>query len=635
MTTSITSSPSRDMTLPYAFDMSSPRLIDVIKANKGWTDAIISSLTTPTYQVLDNTAHIASYLSYAKHQNKVITIYPDYDMDGISAACILYAGLAELGFNVHLFIPDYNDERAMTAANVDSIMRIYPDTDIIITCDVGISSNPGLNHAHNAYQLTTIVTDHHTEDPDDPCVATYVLNPNRHNSHDIHKDICGAQVAFHLVHYFATYYMPTKKSDINLLRLFAGIGSLADVMPIIKDNRGDISSALALLCLLYPDLPRNYYGKVDARAHIDPYNSALIQIIHAGNHHPYYLEVFHGMAQLITQLAINNKMTEIGYIDTSLIGYTIAPIFNTTRRIEGDMRDNFAVFSPSAVQTASPDYTKDPNQAIATLINNNERRKEMVVDYLSELIDPSDPSEQPFAPYVYFSSSPPGMRGLLASSLLKRHAAPTVVLNPFTFEGSGRSVDGISLLQAAQECSEKVHAAGHDYACGVDAHDVTGAEELYQTLKKMHAEWLKTTRTQVIHPDLNICYGDRSALQPQLEPHFTQVNPSLKDLDDLIDDLHALEPFGYRFEYPTISITFDHRCIVSHTLMKNKHIKIVLNNGLTILKWNSADIYPEIANAHHIICTVELGRNNFRDVISLQAIAQSMTIIPQDDGDED
>lgn len=629
MTHSITS--SHDITLPYAFDMSSPRLIDIIKANKGWTDAIIASLTTPTHQVLENTAHIASYLSYAQHQNKVITIYPDYDMDGISAACILYAGLAELGFNVNLFIPDYNDERAMTSANVDAIMRLYPTTDVIITCDVGISSNAGLTHAHNKYQLTTIVTDHHTEDPDDPCVATYVLNPNTTNSKDIHKDICGAQVAFHLVYYYATYYARDKRSDINLLRLFAGIGSLADVMPIIKDNRDDISSALSLLCLLYPDLPRNYYGKVDSRQHIDPYNSALMEVIHAGNHHPYYLEVFHGMAQLITQLAINNKMTDIGYIDTSLIGFTIAPIFNTTRRIEGDMRDNFAVFSPSAVHTAFPDYTKDPNQAIATLIDNNERRKEMVTDYLSELIDPSDPSEQPFAPYIYFTSAPPGMRGLLASNLTKRHGGPTIVLNPFTFEGSGRSIDGISLLKAAQHCGDPVHAAGHDYACGVDAHDVKGAEKLYHTLKDMHTQWLKSTRGQEIHPDLNICYGDRALLQPGQTPHFTQVNPSLKDLDDLIDDLHALEPFGYRFEYPTISITFDHRCIVSHTLMKNKHIKIVLNNGLTILKWNSADIYPDIQDAHHIICTVELDRNNFKDVISLQAVAQSMTIVKNDD----
>ena len=632
---------------PTTAAITQPAYLDIIAANRGWTNEMLSHLNEHSTRQLDNLPEMTAQLHHLISTGAQITIWPDYDVDGICSGTVLYAGLAELGARVNMIVPDYRGSRELTDKDVDHIMSVYPDTRAVITCDGGINSTAGLNYARHQYRLTTLVTDHHIEEAPG-CVADVAVNPNtRHSTYD-HRDICGAQVAYLVVEHYAATYRHDKLDTIELLRLFAGLGSLADVMPMTHRNRDDVRLALTYITMLVPEFPRDYYNRIDTKAEdkATPLNSVLMNLITSRSHHPYFSDAFKGMAYLLNELGFLGKLYDVDDFDESFIGFTLAPMFNATRRIEADMRLNMAVFTPTVVsqydtwlesQNKTRPEALNPAAAVRQLHENNLLRREEVNRHLDNLrLD-----EQPHGPHVIianqFTDQPvaSGFLGLLASEVLKlTKSEAVVVLNKYDkgsgnphYSGSGRSAGDLDLLNLH---IPGVRGRGHPQACGIQVTDDIALAALEDKLSAHTGPDLSA------HPP-----KDRSdlALIDITGADSSQVAEHHDILDvervlDLVDDLTVLQPFGHGFAYPDITLTLNAgQCQLSTMGSEDRHMKIFTPSGLTLIKWNARDNgeIDEFAQARHdgrdLEAVVEFSINVFRDQVTAQAIIRELVYV--------
>ena len=179
----------------------------------------------------------AKRLLLAIREKQKIVIYGDYDCDGLCATAILYEYLTSLGADCGYYIPDRHTEGY--GINFDALADIaereFPD--LIISVDCGITSCEEVRFAQEVLGIDMIITDHHeppVELPDCPVFDPKLSAP------PAYRDLCGAGVAFTLVRAL------DKKASENFLDI-AAIATVADVVPLTRDNRAIVSLGLAQL----------------------------------------------------------------------------------------------------------------------------------------------------------------------------------------------------------------------------------------------------------------------------------------------------------------------------------------------------------------------------------------------------
>lgn len=125
---------------------------------------------------------------------------------------------------------------------------------------------------------------------------------------------------------------------------------------------------------------------------------------------------------------------------------------------------------------------------------------------------------------------------------------------------------------------------------------------------------------------LNPCTIDHTVYTTHIAPRDVDLY-STEPLNELIDLLYAMGPFGHGIEYPTIDITIVPReCDITTIGADNQHIKITTPIGLQLLWWNAADdtYTPDIRDAEAITATVELNRNLFKGQTITQGIIRTV-----------
>ena len=198
------------------------KLIQRTFENRGYTEQFIRDINNPSYDLLKDIDVISVKLHEIFDSHAVITIYPDFDVDGISSGNIWFAGLAELGFCVNLFVPDTKQGYGLSVSEVDSIMKSYPNTNTIITCDNGISAYAAADYCKQI-GIELIVTDHHKQKI--VANADIIIDPMRLDETYAHPAICGAFVSYQIIQHYADLYCTSyMQSQISRLRVFAGIG---------------------------------------------------------------------------------------------------------------------------------------------------------------------------------------------------------------------------------------------------------------------------------------------------------------------------------------------------------------------------------------------------------------------------
>ncbi|MGI5859729.1 MAG: single-stranded-DNA-specific exonuclease RecJ, partial [Tepidanaerobacteraceae bacterium] len=166
-----------------------------------------------------------------------ITVYGDYDVDGITSCSILVKLLKNLGGIVDYYIPSRLNEGY--GLNKEAIEMIHKQgTNLIITVDNGIGSYEEVEYA-SAIGLDVIITDHHEPQQKIP-QAVAVINPKQKNCNYPFKELAGVGVALKLAHAL----MDTdSKLEKELLEL-AAIGTVADIVPLLGENRIIVKNGL-------------------------------------------------------------------------------------------------------------------------------------------------------------------------------------------------------------------------------------------------------------------------------------------------------------------------------------------------------------------------------------------------------
>lgn len=191
-------------------------------------------------------------INLAIEKNEKILIWGDFDCDGVTSTSVLYKALKHLSANVITFIPDrllhghgLNNKELIKLISKEKIK-------LVITVDCGISNNSEINLL-KGLGVDTIITDHHSTDFDVPN-AFAIINPQLNNAlkEDLTVDDItslsansGSAIAFKLA-----VALLEKNDDKKLkdeLLVIASCGIVADVVPLIGENRAMVSVALELL----------------------------------------------------------------------------------------------------------------------------------------------------------------------------------------------------------------------------------------------------------------------------------------------------------------------------------------------------------------------------------------------------
>lgn len=582
-------------------------LFGILRARRGWTDEFLARLEDTDVPPLKDAAEAVAILHGVQQAGEQVVVYPDFDMDGISSGVLGLAGLAELGFNVGMHIPDYRIGHGVPASEIDRLIAEHPRAACVVTCDVGITAHEGVDHAVER-GLKVIVTDHHIES-EGRVRAHAVVDPARADEDYPNEGLCGANVLWKLLDAYARTHRPDKVSAIAQLRLFAGIGTVADVMPLVGENRQLVRDSLSLARLLYVRRAWNDDAPVDIES------CTLLPALRAEQHHPLFVSAFEGMAVMLAAFIERGKLRSDADLDNQFYGYYLAPAFNAIRRIGTDIRTAFDVFfapGPEAKRACAEKVLED-----------NDLRKQMVLEHTEAIAA----REQPHGPHVVLSSAPTGMLGLLANQLMRSAGHPVVVVrapepDPETGEvrwpvdqragGSARSPLWFDVNQTVNDHGDGWIAAGHAHACGVSVPSPDQLGELSRVLAERSEQELARLEAS----------GELAAMEtPDLRlGDYDGCDWPIYDFEavfDLLRDLESLRPFGHGFDAPRIELITDLADARFKVMgSEAQHLAVTISEGVKCLWWNQAqrmEELEEIGRAEDVDASLVRVRGRFSE----------------------
>lgn len=426
-------------------------LLDQLLAARGVSDAESrATFFRPTLKQLQppwdlhGMSEAVAALHAAIAAGKRCAIYGDYDVDGVMATTILWHAIRAVRADAALrtYIPHRRKEGY--GLNPDAIHRLADDgVELIVTVDCGVSAvDEAAIAASRGVEL--VITDHHSLRTDGAIpTARAVVHPRIGETHRF-GDLCGAAVAWKLA--WALFYEAAgcsregrlpEKYQSALLRLLplAAVGTIADVMPLLGENRALVAAGLPWM----------------KRTGIE------------------------GFDQLLEETRVVPSSSN-ATIDAESIAFRFAPWINASGRMQ-HAEDAVELFT-----TAKGDRVYELVDLLKQL--NEQRKKDSKAihetaraDWLALAQTASASRKPPAAIVLWHDTWNLGIVGIVCSKLVDEFARPTILLTQDVhegsefFKGSGRSVAGIDMHAALSRCRETlVSYGGHAMAAGVKVH---------------------------------------------------------------------------------------------------------------------------------------------------------------------
>ncbi len=340
-----------------------------------------------------------------KHEE--ITVFGDYDVDGVTATAILLTYLRKQGAQVGFYIPDRHGEGY--GLNIAAIEQIATHSKLLITVDCGITCAAEVARAKEL-GMRVIVTDHHQLGPQIPeCEA--VLNPLL--GHYPFRRLCGAGVAFKLVQAMGG------TEAIEPLWELAALATIADIVPLMDENRVIV-----------------YYGLAAMAATQRP-----------------------GLIALMESAGV-----DLQKVSSSDVAFRMAPRINAGGRLALASR-GVQLLTTRRMDTAreiAEELNQDNIRRRELEIEIFQRADEMTrqqIDFMNER-----------AIVVCGEGWNPGVIGLAASRLVEKYKWPTILLSRDgdICVGSARSIPGVNIHEAMSTCGDLfIRFGGHAQAAGL------------------------------------------------------------------------------------------------------------------------------------------------------------------------
>ncbi|MFQ6676379.1 MAG: single-stranded-DNA-specific exonuclease RecJ [Fidelibacterota bacterium] len=344
-----------------------------------------------------------------------ILVFGDYDVDGTTAASMLFLFLRRLGVDVSVYIPDREKEGyGLSGKGIDYARET--GARLIITCDCGINAHRAVSYA-NARGIPVIVTDHHIPDASLPD-ALAVLNPKQEGCPYPFNDLCGGGVVFKLVTAVADRLDIPFEEVSDYLDLVA-LGTAADLVPLVDENRILVHHGLKKL---------EQSSKPGIRA-------------------------------LLARAGISRTDLTVGKLV-----YWVAPRINAAGRM-GD-----ATRAVTLLTTGD----RDEAEALALQLHNENRARQAIqqaiVDEVEKKIDAEVDLDRDRAVVLWKEGWHPGVIGIVASRVKEVYHRPVVVITVEgkTGKGSARSIPRFDLYEQLSRCARHLKDfGGHPMAAGL------------------------------------------------------------------------------------------------------------------------------------------------------------------------
>ncbi|MCL2152050.1 MAG: single-stranded-DNA-specific exonuclease RecJ [Oscillospiraceae bacterium] len=403
-----------------------------------------------------------------------IAVYGDYDVDGMTSCALLALWLRSVGADFETYIPGRVGEGyGLNSYALDTLKA--RGVGLVITVDCGVTAIAEAEYARTL-GLGLVITDHHECRAQLP-IAAAVVDPKRPDCGYPNKALAGVGVAFKLVCALegATNYDEMLKRYGDLV----AIGTIADVMPVLGENRRMIRSGLISI----NENPRP------------------------------------GLLRLLKEIGV-----ESGRVKSSTVSYMIAPRLNAAGRMSKPE------LSVELLLTSNEEDAE--RLAIELCRMNNERRvlETEIYNEAEEMLDGPEPT----GPIIlarrgWFQ----GVTGIVAAKLAERYLVPVVIISideDMIGRGSCRSYGSFCLYEALKSCDDILdNYGGHEMAAGVTVAE-NNINELSRRLTANYQDNVESASTLGLNLDFEVEKFELLSAQniralERLEP-FGNGNPS-------------------------------------------------------------------------------------------------------------
>ncbi len=364
------------------------------------------------FEITDMEIAVERILKAVENKEKV-TIYGDYDVDGITSITVLKSFLQDIGLETSTYIPNRLDEGY--GLNRNAIETISKNgCNLMITVDCGISGIEEIEYA-NKLGIETIVTDHHEPGSELPNAIAVIDNKRKDNKYPF-RELAGVGVVFKLIQALAIKLGLKEESYLKYLDIVC-IGTISDIVPLVDENR-----VIAKLGLMLVQQTKNI-----------------------------------GLRSIINSSGYNR-------IDSNTISFGVAPRINACGRM-GKAEEALKLFlSKNIIEV---------NELTKKLNNYNSLRQETEKGIFEEVIRKIEKENlnKNKAIIVGGKGWHHGVIGIVSSKITDMYFKPSILLGfeeDGTGKGSGRSIPGFNLYDALMKCSDKIEKfGGHSMAVGI------------------------------------------------------------------------------------------------------------------------------------------------------------------------
>lgn len=360
---------------------------------------------------------VVARIGESRQRGERIGVFGDYDADGVTSSVIMREALEALGIGVSVYIPEKLSEGHGLHMNaVDFFER--EGARLVLTLDCGMTNHAEIAEARKR-GIDIIVVDHHHV----PAVlpeAFAIINPKLPGETYPFRELCGAGTSFKVAQALYRHFLPEQAEQLKWMLDVVAIGTVADVMPLIGENRAIVKYGLLVL------------GKTRRV----------------------------GLQEMFAVGGI--KIDEHTKPDARMIGFRIAPRINAASRMAHAM--------------LAHDLLMEKDQAHARVLaleldaHNVARQKQSAaITEQVRVIAYEQYADKKFI-FAVDEHFPFGIVGLIAGRIANEFHKPTCVLTrgKETSQGSFRSIPELDIIEVIEECGDMlVKFGGHAQAAGI------------------------------------------------------------------------------------------------------------------------------------------------------------------------
>ena len=520
----------------------------------------------------------------ALEKGERIAIYGDYDVDGVTSVSLLYTYLSRLGADIGYYIPCRSREGyGLSTSAIDTLKD--KGVELIITVDTGITAMEEVAYA-TQLGIDTVITDHHECRPELP-LACALVNPHRPDDEYPFKDLAGVGVVFKLICALEmTRCRREGRSEIDgvreICREYAdlvAIGTIADVMPIVDENRLIVALGLKLV---------EETKRPGLRALIDA--------------------------------ASGNKPGDHRFppkkrkINSGFIGFVLAPRINAAGRVSS------ASIAVELLLATDEERAAELAEELCNLNTTRQVEENRIATEVYQKIEQMPPELCDRIIVIEGDTWQQGIIGIVSSRITERYGLPSILISfdgatrgypsdDDLGKGSGRSIKGLNLVEALADSEEYLaRFGGHELAAGL-----TVRRGNIDAFRKRINEYAREQLTEDM-----LCIS----VDADCEVQMSELTLALAQ------EIDKLEPFGTSNPVPNFVLR-DVTLLRTIPMGSGKHTKLILEkDGISMVAvWFGTELTAipfEIGDRVDVM--FQLNINEFQNVTSLQMIVQDVQL---------